>query len=111
MSQNLKYPACPASVQVGPTCQLLLIHKRHEEIGREKQEGPVELWRRHAKDREWMLVQPDFAPHCAGIILKMAVPIRVREHNIRCAVQAMLVRRVHEPAKIRLNTQHIKVIP
>ena len=50
-----------------------------------------------------MLVQLNNAAHHAAIILKMAVPIRVGEHDIWSAVGAMLIGSVEETAKIRLN--------
>ena len=90
--------------------QLLLVHDGHKEIRSEKQDGPLEPWRRHAKDGEWMLVEPNNAAHHAAIVLKMAVPICVGEHDIRSAVWAMLIGIVEEAAKIRLNAQCVEVV-
>ena len=50
-----------------------------------------------------MLVQLNHTAHHAAIVLKMAVPICVAEHDIRSAVRAMLIGGVEETAKIRLN--------
>ena len=63
----------------------------------------MELGRRYAEDGEGMLVHLDHTAHHAAIILKMAVPIGVGEHDIRSAVGAMLIGGVEETAKIRLN--------
>ena len=51
------------------------------------------------------------AAHHAAIILKMGVPIRVGEHDIRSAVRAMLIGGVEETAEIRLNAQYVEVVP
>ena len=61
--------------------------------------------RRYTEDGERMLVQLDHAAHHAAIILKMAVPIRVAEDDIRSTVGAVLIGGVKEAAKIRLNAQ------
>ena len=58
-----------------------------------------------------MLVQLNHAAHHAAIVLKMAVPICVAEHDIRSAVRAVLIRAVKETAKIRLNAQRVEVVP
>ncbi len=58
-----------------------------------------------------MFVQLNDAAHYAAVILKMAVPIGVRQNDIRSAVWAMLIRGVNESAKIRLNLEHVEVIP
>ncbi len=50
-----------------------------------------------------MLVELNCTAHHAAIILKMAVPKRVGEHDIRGAVWAMLTGPVKETAKIWLN--------
>ena len=71
----------------------------------------MEIRRRYTDDRERMLVQLNGAAHHAAIILKMAVPIRVAEHDIRSAVRAMLIGAVEETAKIRLNAQYVEVVP
>src|SRR2546421_9552106 len=58
-----------------------------------------------------MLVQLNNTAHHATIILKMAMPIRVREYDIRSAVRAMLIGAVEEMANIRLNLQCVEVVP
>src|SRR6202041_2022399 len=75
-----------------------------------KQHGPLESGRRHAKDGEWMLVEPNNTAHHAAIILKMAMPICVGEHDIRRAVWAMLIGSVEEAAKVRLHAQCVEVV-
>src|SRR5216684_5031710 len=87
-----------------------MVHDGHEDIRSEKQDSPLEPWRRHAKDGEWMPVEPNNAAHHAAIILKMAVPICVGEHDIGRAVWAVLIGLVEETADIRSNTQCVEVV-
>src|SRR5580692_10955820 len=87
-----------------------MVHHRQEDIWSEKQDGPLEPSRRHAKDSECLLVESNNAPHDGAIILKMAVPICVGEHDIGRAVGAMLIGSVEEAAKIRLNAQYVEVV-
>src|SRR5579863_5504623 len=87
-----------------------MVHDGHEDIRSEKQDGPLEPWRRHAKDGEWMAVEPNNAAHHAAIVLKMAVPICVREHDIGRAVWAMLIGIVEKSAKVRLDAQYVEVV-
>src|ERR1035438_6100718 len=87
-----------------------MVHDGHEDIRSEKQDGPLEPWRRHAKDGEWMPVEPNNAAHHAAIVLKMALPICVGEHDIGRAVWAMLIGIVEESAKVRLNAQCVEVV-
>ena len=58
-----------------------------------------------------MLVDLDDTAHNAAIVLKMAVPIGVTQHQVRCAVRSMLVGDMEEAAQIRLNLHRIEVIP
>src|SRR5580704_18462128 len=87
-----------------------MVHDGHEDIRNEKQDGPLEPWRRHAKDGEWMPVEPNNAAHHGAIVLKMAVPICVGEHDIWRAVWAMHIGIVEESAKVRLNAQCVEVV-
>jgi hypothetical protein len=87
-----------------------MVHDGHEDIRSEKQDGPLEPWRRHAKDGEWMPVEPNNAAHHGAIVLKMGVPICVGEHDIRRAVWAMLIGIVEESPKVRLNAQYVEVV-
>src|SRR5262249_42545694 len=89
---------------------LLLVHHGYKEIGREKQERPVKPRLGYTDDGERMLVQLDDTAYNATIILKTTVPKRVREHHVRSAVRAMLIRRVNEPAEMRLNPQNVEVV-
>ena len=99
----MKSPAAAAVVQAVPPFYLLLVHHRHKEIGRDEHESPAKVRRRHAEDGKRMFVHLNDAAHHATIIVKMAVPIRVAEHDIRSAVGAMLIGGVEETAEIRLN--------
>ena len=56
-----------------------------------KQQRPLKPGRRHADDGERMLVELNYAAHHAAIVLEMAVPIGVAEHDIRSAVRAVLI--------------------
>src|SRR6516164_7348756 len=87
-----------------------MVHDGHEDIRSEKQDGPLEPWRRHAKDGEWMPVEPNNAAHHPAIILKMAVPICVGEHDKGGAVWAVLIGSVEETAKVRVNAQYVEVV-
>jgi len=112
MSQNLKNRGViPARVQPGLTIQLPLVNDRHKKIDSAKQQCPAKIRRPNADDGERMLVQLNCAPQHPSISVEMAVPIRVAQHDIRCAVWPMLIGAVEEMAKIRLNPQHIEVVP
>src|SRR5271170_6350389 len=87
-----------------------MVHDGHEDIRSEKQDSPLEPWRCHAKDGEWMPVEPNNAAHHGAIVLKMAVPICVGEHDIGRAVWAVLIGSVEESPKVRLNAQHVEVV-
>src|ERR1700677_3571566 len=88
-----------------------MVHDGHEDIRSEKQNCPLEPRRRHAKNGDWMLVEPNNAAHHSAIILKMAVPISVGEHDIGRAVWAMLIGSVEETAKVRLHAPYVEVVP
>src|SRR5580700_6520717 len=103
MPQHHQNAAVPSGVQHIHTLNLLLVDDRHPEIGKDKQQSAPELRWRHAENGKGMLVQLNRATHHAAIILKMAVPKRVGEHDIRGAVRAMLVGTVEKAAKIGLN--------
>src|SRR6266849_3906763 len=103
MSHYIKNRTLPARIQIIRPLHLLLVDHRHKEIRREKQQGPVELRRRHAEDGKRMLVDLNCAAHNATIILKMYMPVRVAEHNVRSAVRAMLIGAMEETAKIWLD--------
>src|SRR5438067_1314942 len=66
--------------------------------------------RRYTNDRERMLVDLDRAPEYARVILKMDVPVGVREHDIRRAIRAALIGGVEKPAHLRLQFQYIEII-
>ena len=74
--------------------------------------GPLSPgWLGYTDDCKRMLIDLNFAAHHSTVILKTSVPIRVTEHDVRCAVRAMLVRGLEETAKIRLHAQHVEEIP
>src|SRR3984885_10343439 len=87
-----------------------MVHDGHEDIRSEKQDGPLEPWRGDAENGHWTSVDSNNAAHHAAIILKMAVPICVGEHDKRRAVWAVLVGSVEETAKIGVNLQKVKVV-
>ncbi len=53
---------------------------------RKKQLRPVELLRRHAKDREGMLVNVDPASDDARVLTEMAAPVGIAQHDIGSAI-------------------------
>ena len=63
----------------------------------------MELRWRYSDDGKRMLVHLNDTPHHATIVLKVGVPKRVTEHDIRSAVRAMLIRGIEEMAKIWLK--------
>src|SRR5579863_7569729 len=87
-----------------------MVHDGHEDIRSEEQDGPLEPWRRHAKDGEWMPIETNNAAHHGAIILKMGVPICVGEHNIGRAVWAVRIGIVEETTKVWLNAQYVEVV-
>src|SRR6476661_5378690 len=58
-----------------------------------------------------MLVYLHDSSQHAAIILKMDVPVSVAENDIRSAVRPMLIRAVKKASKVRLDSQHVKVVP
>ncbi len=63
----------------------------------------MEPGRRYADDGERMPADLNGAAHHAKIVGKMALPIRVREHDIGCAVGATVIGAVEETAEKRLE--------
>src|SRR5262249_9376319 len=111
MAQRLKNGApVPALVQNILSLYLLLVHQRRIQIKREKYRCPAELRRRYTDDGKRMLVQSDRSSHRPGIILKMGVPKCVAEHDIGCAVGAMLMGGVKKAAEVGLNAQGVEVV-
>jgi hypothetical protein len=103
VSHGHQKPAASAIVQVIRTVHLLVVCYRHNKIGRDEHYSPAKFRRRYAENRKRMLVKLSDTAHRATIIVKMAVPICVTEHDIRSAVRAMLIGGVEETAEIRLN--------
>src|SRR5215467_4566864 len=87
-----------------------MVYYGYPEIGREEDNGSAEFRRSHAKDRERMLIQLNRPPHHAAIIVKVSVPIGVAEHDKRSAVWPTIIGVMEKPAKIRPNSQHVKVV-
>src|SRR5215471_20936311 len=111
MAHHRKNPALVAQVQVVLALHLLLVHHRHIKIGMAKHERAVEVRRCYAEDGKRILVDVDRAAHYAWIIMKMGVPVRITQHDVRRAVGAMLIASVEEMAKMRLNLQCVEIIP
>jgi len=61
----------------------LLVYQRHPDIGVQKDQGSAKVARSHAKNRKGMFVQLNTAAHYTGIILKMGMPVRVSENDVR----------------------------
>src|SRR5437868_978360 len=103
MSHGQMNPVLAADAEPIPAHHLLVIDQRYKEIRGEKYYSPVEFCRRDAENGKRMFVHLHNAPNHAAIVLKMAVPICIREHDIGGAVGTMLIGAVEETAKIRLN--------
>src|ERR1700675_2405925 len=103
MPHHHQNAAVPARIQHIHPLYLLLVDDRHPEIGKDKQQSSPELRRCYAQDSKRMLVQLNRTAHHAAIILKMAMPKHVGEHDIRSAVWTLLIGAMEETAKIRVN--------
>src|SRR5262252_443696 len=103
MSQHHQNAAVSARIQDIHALHLFLVNDRDPEIGKDEHQGPPKLGWRYTQDSKGMLVQLNHTAHHAAIILKMAVPKRVSQHDISSAVRAMFVGTVEETAKIWLN--------
>src|SRR5690349_19589781 len=101
----------PPHVESILSLHLLLIHYRNKEIGNGRQQSSVKPWWRYTDDGKRMLVHPDSAAHDATVILKMRVPVIVTEHDVRRAVGAVLILGMEETAQVRLNAQHVEIVP
>src|SRR5262252_5452043 len=110
MSNRHENPAGRAGVKKIGSLDLLSIHDGHKEIGREKQYSALELRRRYTNDGERILVQLNRTAHHPTIFLEMSMPISIRQHDIRSAVRAVLIRAVEEAAQVGLNAQCVEVI-
>src|ERR1700741_3461577 len=107
MSNRLENPPACAPVQILLT---LKADHWHKEIRRKQQKRSAKLRRSHTNDRVWPLIHFHTAAHHAGVLLKMAVPIGVAEHDVRSAARSMLIRGVEESPKIRLNLHYVEVV-
>src|ERR1017187_8369668 len=103
MPQNLNDPTALTVVQGAIAPNLVLVDHRNIEVGGEKDEGSAEIGRRYAQDGERMPVNPDDMAHHSPIALKVAVPIRITEHDVGGAVHPPLIGRMEEAAKVGLN--------
>src|SRR5215469_3491326 len=102
VSKRFKNPmSVTANIQNVLAVHLFLVDDRHEEIGRYGQQSSAETRRRHTDDGKRMLVELNRTADHAAIVLKTAVPKCIAEHEIRCAVRAVLIGSTEEPAKIR----------
>src|SRR5215472_4570943 len=90
---------------------LVLVHNWEEEFGREKDLRSQETGRRYSDDGKRVLVDLHGVADHAGVVVKAPMPTGIGEHDIGSAVRAMLIGRLKEPAKIRLNAQGVEVVP
>ena len=110
VSDHLEQPVRAPRVQPARARDLFFVDDRHERLGTEEHHRPVEVRRCDPKNRIRMFVEPDHASHHSGIVLKVGVPVRVAEHQVRRAVRTVLVGGVKEAAQIRLNVQRVEVV-
>src|SRR5262249_3926663 len=103
MSEGLKNPALAARVQINLAIDLPRVDDGHIKWCMEAHQGGVKFRWGHTDNGKRMLVELDDTAHDAAIILKMSVPIRVAEDDIRSAVGAMLIGRLNEAAEIGLK--------
>src|ERR1700678_3102033 len=66
--------------------------------------------RRDADHSERLLVHLHRSPDDARIVMKMAVPKTVREHNVRRAIRTAFVRSMQEAPEVGLDLQNVEVI-
>ncbi len=71
--------------------RLLLVDHRHPRIRPDRYLCTVESRRRHAQDRERMLVDLDRAPHHRRIRMEPALPVAVAQHHVGRGVQPALI--------------------
>ena len=95
---------------IGPRLHLPLIRHGQPVLRPRKPLHAVELYRRHAHHRKWMLVEFDGRPDDAPIGMERASPQGIAQHHIRRGAGAMLVCRVKEPPYLRLHAQQIEII-
>src|SRR5580698_8978334 len=110
MADHGKDSTRAALVEAARALDLLLVHQRSKAVGMKKEHGPVEARWRYAEDGERMLVHLDYAPYQAAIVLKVAVPELIREHDVRRAVRSMLVGAMEEAPQIRLNAEGVEIV-
>src|SRR4030081_1975811 len=58
-----------------------------------------------------MLAHLNHVAHHTLIVLEKTGPIRVAEHEKRGAVGAVLIGAVEEAAKVRVDPEHVEVVP
>src|SRR5215468_7336462 len=100
MSDHAENRTLPALFQVVLALDLFPVHYGDKEIGKEEHQSPMEPGRRHAHDGKGTPIHLDNAANHAGIIVKMAMPIGVGEHDVGSAVRTVLVDGVEQTAKI-----------
>lgn len=86
------YPSRFALVEIIHAPDLLLIHHGNVEPDSDKRVRTVKLGGRDTGDGERMLIELNGAANDVRIVLKMIVPVSVREHEVRSAVRPSLVR-------------------
>ncbi len=58
-----------------------------------------------------MFVELNFAAHHSAISLKMHLPVRICQDQIRRTIRAVLIGAVKEAAEIWLNSEHVEIVP
>ena len=58
-----------------------------------------------------MVVHLHRPPHRVRIAVKLALPVRIAQHDIRHAVVAVLVARIEEPSQVGLHFRRLEVVP
>jgi hypothetical protein len=99
-----------AKIEVSPAARLAATDEGHPEVGCKVHLRAVERRGCHAQDSEGVLVEQHDASDDRAIALEVVLPIRIAEHEVACAVLAMFIGCVEEPAEIRTDVQYIKVI-
>ena len=110
MPQHHEDVALSAIVQDIDALNLFLLDHGRPEVGIEEDQGSAEVGRGDAEDGERVLVDLDDAANDVAIVLKMGVPVRPRDHQIRSAVRAVLIGDGEEAAEEGLNVHGLEVV-
>ena len=77
---------------------------------REEQLGAAEPFRPDADDGEWVPVDLNAPPYHSGVVMEVAMPVGVAEHDVRCAIRTLLIGGVEEAAEMRLHAEEVEVV-